>query len=108
MAVVASLETLLCVEATDKMDLYKRVMSTDRELTAQGIGNVVDATRSMHVDLDVYEVIRDFEQRAKLLDIDLTIRGLDTLRRDNNALWRLQRMVERQPTHETRAVAERF
>lgn len=40
-AVVASLETLLCVEATDKLDPYKRITPTNRELKAQGIGNVV-------------------------------------------------------------------
>ncbi len=38
-ALVASLETLLCVEATDKLDIYKRVTPTNRELIAQGIGN---------------------------------------------------------------------
>lgn len=40
-AIVASLETLLCVEATDKLDPYKRVTPTNRELRAQGIGNLV-------------------------------------------------------------------
>jgi len=40
-AVVASLETLLCVEATDKLDPYKRVTPTNRELKAQGVGNVL-------------------------------------------------------------------
>lgn len=40
MALVASLETLLCVEATDKLDPDKRVTPTNRELFAQGIGNV--------------------------------------------------------------------
>ncbi len=40
-AVVASLETLLCVEATDKLDPLKRVTPTNRELTAQGVGNIV-------------------------------------------------------------------
>lgn len=40
-AVVASLETLLCVEATDKLDPQKRVTPTNRELLAQGAGNVV-------------------------------------------------------------------
>lgn len=39
-AIVASLETLLCVEATDKLDPYKRITPTNRELIAQGIGNV--------------------------------------------------------------------
>ncbi|MEO1956495.1 MAG: SulP family inorganic anion transporter [Methylophilaceae bacterium] len=41
MAIVASLETLLCVEATDKLDPYKRVTPTNRELKAQGLGNMV-------------------------------------------------------------------
>lgn len=40
-AAVASIETLLCVEATDKMDPFKRVSPTDRELIAQGVGNSV-------------------------------------------------------------------
>ena len=41
MAIVASLETLLCVEATDKLDPQKRVTPTNKELRAQGIGNIV-------------------------------------------------------------------
>jgi SulP family sulfate permease len=41
LAIVASLETLLCVEATDKLDPYKRLTPTNRELKAQGLGNVV-------------------------------------------------------------------
>ena len=41
LAIVASLETLLCVEATDKMDPDKRITPTNRELKAQGLGNVV-------------------------------------------------------------------
>ncbi|PWJ54507.1 MFS superfamily sulfate permease-like transporter [Dyadobacter jejuensis] len=40
LAVVASLETLLSVEATDKLDPYKRSTPTNRELVAQGIGNI--------------------------------------------------------------------
>ena len=40
MAIVASLETLLGVEATDKLDPLKRVTPTNRELKAQGLGNV--------------------------------------------------------------------
>jgi MFS superfamily sulfate permease-like transporter len=39
-AVVASLETLLCVEATDKLDPEKRNTPTNRELIAQGAGNI--------------------------------------------------------------------
>ena len=40
-ALVASLETLLCVEATDKLDPDKRVTHTNRELLAQGTGNIL-------------------------------------------------------------------
>lgn len=39
-ALVASLETLLSVEATDKLDPEKHTTPTSRELTAQGIGNI--------------------------------------------------------------------
>lgn len=38
--VVASLETLLSVEAVDKIDPLKRVTPTNRELLAQGLGNI--------------------------------------------------------------------
>ncbi|MGB5190579.1 SulP family inorganic anion transporter [Robiginitalea sp.] len=40
-ALVASLETLLCVEATDKLDPMKRVTPTNRELLSQGVGNMI-------------------------------------------------------------------
>lgn len=40
-AIVASLETLLCVEATDKLDPEKNVTPTNRELKAQGLGNLI-------------------------------------------------------------------
>ena len=40
-AIVASLETLLSLEATDKMDPYKRESDTNRELLAQGVGNTL-------------------------------------------------------------------
>lgn len=41
LAVVASLETLLSVEASDKIDPEKRVTPTNRELFAQGAGNIM-------------------------------------------------------------------
>jgi len=40
-AIVASIETLLCIEATDKMDPLKRYTSPNKELKAQGIGNII-------------------------------------------------------------------
>jgi MFS superfamily sulfate permease-like transporter len=41
LAIVASLETLLNVEASDELDPYQRVTPTNRELKAQGIGNMI-------------------------------------------------------------------
>ena len=41
LAIVASLETLLCVEATDKLDPRRDITDTNRELMAQGLGNAV-------------------------------------------------------------------
>lgn len=40
-ALVASLETLLCVEATDKLDPNKNITPANRELFAQGAGNII-------------------------------------------------------------------
>lgn len=41
LALVASLETLLNIEAADELDPYQRVTPTNRELKAQGVGNIV-------------------------------------------------------------------
>ncbi len=43
LAVVASLETLLVVEAVDKLDPFRRITPSNRELIAQGIGNISSA-----------------------------------------------------------------
>ncbi|WP_118183929.1 SulP family inorganic anion transporter [Paraburkholderia phosphatilytica] len=43
LAVVASLETLLSLEAVEQMDPLRRRASPDRELKAQGVGNMVAA-----------------------------------------------------------------
>lgn len=40
-AIVASIETLLCLEAGDKMDPLRRYSSSNTELKAQGIGNIL-------------------------------------------------------------------
>lgn len=40
LALVASIESLLSIEAIDKLDPYKRVTPTNRELVAQGVGNM--------------------------------------------------------------------
>jgi MFS superfamily sulfate permease-like transporter len=54
---------------------------------------VIDATRSMNIDHDVYEIVKDFEQRAATIGIDLTILGLSTLRRSNDAMHRVDEVV---------------
>jgi len=41
LALVASLETLLCIEAVDDLDPYQRVTNKEKELKAQGVGNMV-------------------------------------------------------------------
>ncbi|MEO5776593.1 MAG: SulP family inorganic anion transporter [Flavobacterium sp.] len=42
-AVVASIETLLCIEASDRMDVQKRYTDTNMELKAQGVGNIISS-----------------------------------------------------------------
>ena len=42
-AIVASIETLLCIEASDRMDVHKRYTDTNVELKAQGVGNIVSS-----------------------------------------------------------------
>ena len=42
-AIVASIETLLCIEAADRMDEQKRFTNTNVELKAQGIGNIISS-----------------------------------------------------------------
>jgi len=42
-AIVASIETLLCIEAADRMDVQKRYTDTNVELKAQGVGNIISS-----------------------------------------------------------------
>ena len=56
-ALVASLETLLGIEAVDKLDPYNRRTPANRELKAQGLGNMVSG---------LLEDCRDFCDRKKL------------------------------------------
>lgn len=41
LAIIASIETLLSLEAVDRLDPLKRVAPTNRELKAQGLGNII-------------------------------------------------------------------
>ena len=42
-AIVASIETLLCIEASDRLDVKRRITDTNLELRAQGIGNIISS-----------------------------------------------------------------
>ena len=42
-AVVASIETLLSIEAADRLDSKRRITDTNQELRAQGVGNLVSS-----------------------------------------------------------------
>lgn len=41
-AIIASLETLLSLEAADKIDSFKRISPPTKELFAQGVGNIIN------------------------------------------------------------------
>ena len=41
LAAIGSIETLLSIDAADKMDPYKRITPSSRELVAQGVGNTI-------------------------------------------------------------------
>ncbi len=42
-AIVASIETLLCIEASDRLDKHRRITDTNLELRAQGVGNLLSS-----------------------------------------------------------------
>jgi MFS superfamily sulfate permease-like transporter len=56
----------------------------------------IDASRSVHIDYDVYEIIRDFEEKAKLKDIELTVRGLASMYIENDAVRKVKRVIRRE------------
>ncbi len=55
----------------------------------------IDGTRSVHIDYDVYEIIRDFEEKAKMKGIQLTLKGFATLRQENDSVRRVKRIFRR-------------
>lgn len=64
----------------------------------EGVRVEIDATRSASIDYDVYEIIKDFEKRAKIEGIDLTVRGLSSLRQENDSMRRVHRVIRRERT----------
>jgi len=75
--------------------LNKAAIMQELGAIPSGTKVLIDASRSVNVDYDIYEIIRGFEQRAKLMDIDLTITGLDALQRDHEAMRRIPRVFHR-------------
>jgi MFS superfamily sulfate permease-like transporter len=66
-----------------------------RALAAVPAGSkvVIDASRSVNIDHDVFEIIQDFKQRTSADNIDLTIKGLSGLRRSNDAMHRIAELA---------------
>jgi MFS superfamily sulfate permease-like transporter len=55
----------------------------------------IDATRTVHIDPDVHEIIRDFEQRARMDGIELRITGLPVVRKPAAATRHVERVLRR-------------
>lgn len=55
----------------------------------------IDGSKSIHIDYDVYEIIRDFEEKAKLKNIELTLKGFAQLRQENDSVRRVKRILRR-------------
>jgi MFS superfamily sulfate permease-like transporter len=65
---------------------------------------VLDASRSVNIDYDVYEVIKEYEQRAKLIDVDLVVKGLyGPRKRGDDPVRKVQRMIRRETRRAERA-----
>jgi MFS superfamily sulfate permease-like transporter len=77
------------------------IMRTLNEIP-EGARVEIDATRTASIDHDVYEIIREFEQRARDEGIDLHIHGLSALRQDNDSMRRVQRVIRRERTRVAR------
>lgn len=56
----------------------------------------IDGTRSVNIDYDVYEIIRDFEDKAKMKGIQLTLKGFAMLRQENDSVRRVKRIFRRE------------
>jgi len=96
----------ICIVLSEDVSFLNRA-AVMRALAAvpEGSRVVIDASRSVNIDHDVYEIIRDFEQRAVADNIDLTIKGLSGLRFDNDAMHRIEAlMAENRPQPLKRAV----
>jgi MFS superfamily sulfate permease-like transporter len=96
----------ICIVLSEDVSFLNRA-AVMRALAAvpEGSRVVIDASRSVNIDHDVYEIIRDFEQRAVADNIDLTIKGLSELRFDNDAMHRIEAlMAENRPQPLKKAV----
>ncbi len=56
----------------------------------------IDASRSANIDYDVYELIKDYEEKARLNGIELNLKGFSSLRQENDSVRRIQRVIRRE------------
>lgn len=56
----------------------------------------IDATRSASIDYDVYELIKDYEEKAKMNGTELTLKGFSTLTQENDSVRRIKRVIRRE------------
>ena len=56
----------------------------------------IDATRSVHIDHDVYEILKEYEQKAVMKNIDLCILGLSAAKERSDAMREVGRVIRRE------------
>jgi MFS superfamily sulfate permease-like transporter len=56
---------------------------------------VIDASKTVNIDYDVYEIIKDFENKSEWKNIDLTIEGLTGMRHKNDSVKKVQQVIEK-------------
>ncbi len=56
----------------------------------------IDASRSASIDFDVYELIKDYEEKARMNGVDLTLKGFSSLKQENDSIRRIQRVIRRE------------
>jgi MFS superfamily sulfate permease-like transporter len=64
----------------------------------------IDAGRTVFMDHDVYEIIRDFEQQAGRRRIEVTLSGFESVEQRNDSVRRIDRAIRR----ERRRLAKRL
>ena len=56
----------------------------------------IDASRSASIDYDVYELIQNYEEKAKMNGTELKLIGFTALKQENDSVRRIRRVIRRQ------------